>query len=413
MATQEYEVVVIGGGAAGMMAACVSGGEGKRTLLLEQNNKLGEKLRISGGGRCNILNAEENTRTLLENFGEASKFLFSPFSQFGMQETWEYFESQGLPLMVEERKRAFPQSESAEDVCTFFKQLLEKNKVEVRKNVTVTELVKRSNTITKIVTSKGDFVGNSVILATGGVSKPETGSTGDGFKWLAKLGHTVFEPRPTIVPLKVQEKWSRNLSGISLQDAVITFRRGKEKKFSVQGPILFTHFGLSGPTILNAAAKVQDYLYAGSVEARIDIFPNKTIGALDTELLDLFEQNKNKDARNALKELLPPGTVEVFLSRITDMTEDTKVHSITKEQRSELAHFLKQIPLTISGLMDPEHAVIADGGVDLTEIDTKTMHSKVLENVFIIGDLLHIRRPTGGYSLQLCWTTGYVAGKNA
>lgn len=413
MAQKHYDVVVIGGGAAGMMAACIAGSEGKKVLLLEQNKRLGEKLRISGGGRCNILNAEGDTRTLLSHFGDASKFLFSPFSQYGMQETWDFFESNGLPLKIEDRKRAFPQSESAEDVCSFFETLLQKHKVEVHKNTTVEELVKRSGAITCVRTSKGEFAGTSIILATGGVSRPETGATGDGFTWLTKLGHTVHNPQPTIVPLKVEEKWIRSLSGTSIPNAHITFTQGKQKKFSVRGPLLFTHFGLSGPTILNAAAKVQDLLHEGRVEAHIDLFPDETIGALNERILTLFEQHKNRTVVNALKEILPPGTSEVFTACITDLTQDTKVHSVTKEQRGELAHFLKKISLTIAGLMDPEHAVIADGGVDLTEIDTKTMRSKILKNVFITGDLLHIRRPTGGYSLQLCWTTGYVAGTHA
>lgn len=408
-----YDVIVVGGGASGMMAAVIAATRGKRVLLLEKNKKLGEKLRISGGGRCNILNAEEDTRELLSHFKEADKFLFSPFAQFGMKESREFFESNGLPIMVEENKRAFPASESAEDVCTFFEELLRKHKVEVRKKIEVKELVKRSGKITVVRADGQEFGAESIILATGGVSHPETGSTGDGFAWLESLGHTAHEPKPTIVPLKVQEKWIRNLSGNSADDAKITFYLGKEKKFSKRGRILFTHFGLSGPTILNSAAAVQDLLHEGVVNVRIDLFPDLDLGALDTKIQELFEENKNKNLSNVFKGVLPPGTHEVLATRFPKIDPEIKVHSVTKEQRKGIVEFLKGVPLVISGLMDPEKAVIADGGVPLTEVDMRTMKSLVVKNLFITGDLLNITRPTGGYSLQLCWTTGYVAGMNA
>ena len=407
-----YDVIVIGGGASGMMAAVIAGKRGKRVLLLEKNKHLGEKLRISGGGRCNILNTEEDTRKLLSHFGEADKFLFSPFAQFGMKETREFFESNGLPIMEEENNRAFPASESAEDVCKFFEDLLREYKVEVRKKIEVTELVKRSGKITRVRAGDQEFAAESIVLATGGVSHPETGSTGDGFKWLESLGHTAHEPKPTIVPLKVEQKWIRDLSGNSAPDAKITFLLGKEKKFSKRGRILFTHFGLSGPTILNSAAKVQDLLHEGIVNAHIDLFPDLDLGALDAKIQELFEANKNKNVANVFKGFLPAGTHDVLVTRFPNIDPEIKVHSVTKEQRKGMVEFLKSIPLVISGLMDPEKAVIADGGVPLTEIDTKTMRSKVIKNLFITGDLFNITRPTGGYSLQLCWTSGYIAGMN-
>ena len=407
-----YDVIVIGGGASGMMAAVVAGKRGKRVLLIEKNKRLGEKIRISGGGRCNILNTEEDTRKFLSNFGEADKFLFSPFAQFGVKETREFFESNGLPLMEEEHNRAFPKSESAEDVVHFFEKLLREYKVEVRKNIEVHELVKRSGRITRVRVGMHEFAAESIVLATGGVSHPETGSSGEGFEWLKKLGHDVQEPKPTVVPLKVEEKWIRNMSGNSLPDAKITFALGKERKFSVRGRILFTHFGLSGPTILNSAAKVQDLLHEGLVWAHIDIFPDIDLGALDVKVQEIFEANKNKNVRNVFKELLPPGTADVLAKRFPHIDEEIKVHSVTKEQRKGIVEFLKNVPLVISGLMEADRAVIADGGVPLSEIDTKTMKSKVIKNLFITGDLFNITRPTGGYSFQLCWTSGYVAGMN-
>lgn len=407
-----YDVIVIGGGASGMMAAVIAGKRGKRVLLIEKNKNLGDKLRISGGGRCNILNAEEDTRTLLSNFGEADKFLFSPFAQFGMKETREFFESNGLPLMVEEKNRAFPVSENAEDVCKFFEDLLRMYKVEVRKKLEVTELIKRSGRITQVRAGDQSFGAESIVLATGGVSRPETGSTGDGFKWLEELGHTAHEPKPTIVPLKVEQKWIRNLSGNSLPDAKITFALGKEVKFSKRGRLLLTHFGLSGPTILNSATQVADLLHEGVVNAYIDVFPDMDLGTLDAKIQELFEANKNKIVKNVFKDFLPPGTADVLATRFPGIDPEIKVHSVTKEQRKGMVDFLKKIPLVISGLMEPERAVIADGGVPLTEVDMKTMKSTIIKNLFITGDLFNITRPTGGYSFQLCWTTGYVAGMN-
>lgn len=408
-----YDVIVIGGGASGMMAAGTAAARGKRVLLIEKNKKLGEKLSISGGGRCNILNAEEDARTLLSFFGDAQKFLFSPFAIFGMKETWDFFESRGMPLMVEDRKRAFPQSESAPEVTKLLEEYVQEGKVEIRKNLPVIELVKRSGRITQVRTVNHAFGADSIILATGGTSHPETGSTGDALPWLEKLGHTVESPKLTVVPLKVQEKWMRPLLGISLPDAKIRFVQKGKTKFSERGRILMTHFGLSGPMILNLAARVDELLKEGVVTAYIDLFPDMNEKELDLHIQGLFEANKNKIIKNVLKDILPPGTSDVFLSRIKSLLPEEKVHSVTKEARKEMVEFFKNIPLTIPELMGEERAVVADGGIPLSEIDMKTMRSTVLKNLFITGDLLNITRPTGGYSLQLCWTTGYIAGKNA
>jgi predicted Rossmann fold flavoprotein len=408
-----YDVIVIGGGASGMMAALRASQGGKRVLLLEKNKKLGMKLSISGGGRCNITNAEEDERVLLSRYGTAHKFLYSAFSQFGMKDTFEFFESRGLPLVVEANKRAFPKSESAPHVVATFVNALMQAGVDVRTDVSVKKIVGRGGSIECVVTSAGDFSARSYILATGGVSHPETGSTGDGFSWLTDLGHTVVAPTPTLVPLKAKETWVKKIAGVSLPLAKITFTVNGEKKFSKTGPILFTHFGLSGPTILNSAGKVADLLHEGSVSARIDVFPGIDQGALDRQLTELFTLNKNKFLRNVLKEVLPQGTSETVLSLIPAIDPETKVHSVTKEDRRMLGVFLKNIPLTITELMGFDRAVVADGGLPLTEIDMKTMRSVKYENLFITGDLLHISRPSGGYSLQLCWTTGFVAGTHS
>ena len=395
-----------------MMAAGRAAETGKRVLLLEKNKKLGEKLAITGGGRCNITNAEEDERLFLSKYGDADKFLHTTFSQFCVKDTFSFFESRGLPLIVEAHKRAFPATERATDVVATLVKYLATGKVDVRTDVSVRHLVVVNKRIEKVQTSAGDFSAHTYILATGGVSHPETGSTGDGFSWLKELGHTIEKPTPTIVPLKVKERWVTQLAGISLPAMKITFFVNKERRFARSGPLLFTHFGISGPTILNSAGKVADLLHEGVVTAVIDVFPGVEQGALDRKLTEIFDANKNKLLKNVLKDIVPPGTADIFLSLLPNINPETKVHSVTKENRRQLAELLKRVPLTIIGLMGFDRAVVADGGLSLTEVDTRTMRSRKYENLSVTGDLLHITRPSGGYSLQLCWTTGFVAGSH-
>jgi predicted Rossmann fold flavoprotein len=415
--TQTYDVIVIGGGASGMMAAGRAAELGKRVLLIEKNKKLGAKLAISGGGRCNITNAERDEKKLLANYGKAEQFLYSPFALFGVDSTFEFFESRGLSLKVEANNRAFPISENAADVIEVLRQYMAKGNVEVHLNKTVTNFVGKAGTIQQVVVGKEVFSAETYVLATGGVSHPETGSTGDGFTWLEELGHTVQKPTPTIVPLAIKEKWLKELSGKTLEGAKITFYVSSDdsapkKQFSKTGNILLTHFGISGPTILNCAGKVADLLYEGVVTASIDTYPSLDIGTLDAKIVMIFDANKNKLLRNVCKEFVPSGMSEALLS-VLGIDTETKVHSVSKEDRRKLVELLKGIPLTISGLMGFDRAVVADGGVPLVEVNLKTMKSKIITNLCITGDLLNISRPSGGYSLQLCWTSGYIAGENA
>lgn len=408
-----YDVIVVGGGAAGMMAAGAAAARGKRVLLLEGNKRLGEKLRITGGGRCNITNAESNERTLLSHYGESEKYLYSAFAQFGVKDTFSFFEKRGLKLKVEARNRAFPVSEKATDVVRVLESYMKEGGVSVVTGAKGARLEYEEGRVTGVVAGKETYTAESYILATGGVSHPETGSTGDGFEWLRSLKHSVHEPTPTIVPLKVGEGWVKGLAGVTVPDAKITFYSNETKKFSRTGSILFTHFGISGPTILNAAGAVADLLHSGDVTARIDLYPIMDLGILDKHITEVFDANKNRLLRNTLKHLVPPGAVETFLSLIPELDPETKVHSVRKEERRALAELLKAIRLTITGLMGFERAVVADGGLSITEVDMRTMRSTKYENLYVVGDLLHITRPSGGYSLQLCWTTGYIAGQNA
>ncbi len=413
MNTEKFDVVVVGGGASGMMAAGRAAERGKRVLLLEKNEKLGEKLKISGGGRCNITNAEFDERVLLKNYGKAEQFLYSAFFQFGVKETFSFFESKGLSLVVQARKRAFPHTERALDVYNVLEKYIRAGKVTIKTNSPVTRVASDGSKIKSVIAGEREYKAQSYIFATGGVSHPETGSTGDGFGWLAQLGHTVSKPTPTIVPLAVAELWVKELAGVSLSFMKITFFVDGVKQFSETGKVLFTHFGISGPLILNIAYKVNDLLHKGIVTATIDVFPDTDLGSLDRRITALFDQNKNKMLKNIFKDIAPAGTSHSIVSLLKGSVDpNKKVHSITQEERKFIVHTLKALPLTITGLMGYDRAVIADGGVPLEEIDIKTMQSKKIENLYVIGDLLHINRPSGGYSLQLCWTTGYVAGSH-
>lgn len=409
--TETYDVIVIGGGASGMMAAGRAGERGKRVLLLEKNDVLGKKLSITGGGRCNITNAEFDTRVLLKNYGDAEDFLFSPFSQFGVQDTFDFFESRGLPLVVEERKRAFPKSLSAPDVTRTLEKYVKVNHVTVMTSVTVQGFVIQNGTIVAIQTNKGRFSAKSYVLATGGRSHAHTGSTGEGLGWVANLGHRVHESNPDIVPLLVREDWVKKQSGKSLTEMKITFGEGK-KRITRMGGILFTHFGISGPLILNAAREVKKLLKNGEVAAHIDLFPKVDTGELRKNVLTHFELHKNKVLKNILKEIVPAGMSEAVLAQLNHKLCETKVHSISREERHALVDIMKSLPLTITGTMGYEWAVVSDGGIDLHDVDTKTMASKIHPNLYFTGDVLHISRPSGGFSLQLCWTTGWVAGSS-
>ena len=408
-----YDVIVVGGGAAGMMAAGTAGALGKKVLLLEKNQKLGEKLAITGGGRCNITNAEEDVKTLLSKYGTAEQFLYSSFARFGVKDTFAFFEGRGLPIVVEANKRAFPKSQRARDVVEALREFLKENRVVVRTNAAVEEVVAMDGVIEHVIAGGRMHRGRAYIFATGGVSHPETGSTGEGFTWLQKLGHAVVKPTPTIVPLKTKEVWTRELSGVALKSVKLSFYSEGKRAFSSTGSVLFTHFGISGPTVLNAAGRVSDLLHTGPVTVSIDLAPDRDLGTLDRDLIALFEANKNKALKNVIREFYPAGVSEVFLSRVPNLDPDMQVNAVTKEGRRALVDLKKDIRLTITGLMGFDKAVVADGGVPLIEVDMRTMRSLKVPNLFLIGDLLHITRPSGGYSLQLCWTTGSIAGNNA
>ena len=411
---ENFDVIVVGGGPAGMMAAGHAAECGRRVLLLDKNRSLGRKLALTGGGRCNITNAEFDNRTFLSFFGDSAKFLFSPFARFGVRETFDFFEERGLPLFIsEDRKRAFPKSEKATDVTRVLEEYLEANDVTVKTGVTVKTLLIENDKLVGVQTNLGPIHAESVVLATGGISYRETGSTGDGFNWLREIGHSMVEASPDIVPLRVKEQWVKDLSGSSLEEMRITFTAANGDRVIRQGKLLFTHFGLSGPLILNSANEVKQLLKHGPVAAAIDLFPKQELPEVNRRILEAFDENKNKLVRNVLRQVVPTGMARALTSHLPLELLDKKVNAVTQEERKALAQTAKALPLTVTGTMGYDWAVVCDGGVPLTEVDTRTMASRIYPNLFITGDLLHISRPSGGFSLQLCWTSGYVAGENA
>ena len=409
---KEYDVAVIGGGPAGLMAAAEAAQSGAEVILLEKNDAPGKKLSITGGGRCNITNAEYDTRELLKHFGDAEKFLYSPFAQFGVKETFSFFEKHKLPIVVEARKRAFPKSQSASDVLNTLIKHAQRSGVQITTGVSAKRFIKKDTKVVAVETSQGKIFAKRFIIATGGLSAPSTGSTGDGIRMLGELGHTIHKPNPNLVPLKTNEKWVHRISGVSLSFMTIRFKQNGKTHIKKTGKILFTHFGVSGPLIINTSGEVRKLLERGPVLAAIDLFPDTEFNDLDKRLIKLFEKNKNKQIKNVLSEILPHKLSDVILFILDPHFGNTPVHSVFKEERNKIVHIMKELVFPITGTMGLDRAIVADGGVDLKEVNFKTMQSKLYENLHLVGDVLNITRPSGGYSLQLCWTTGYVAGKS-
>lgn len=407
---KQYDVIVIGGGPAGMMAAGTAGARGKRVLLIEKNKRLGEKLRITGGGRCNVTNDERDLRKLLARYGKVEQFLYSSFTEFGVADTFDFFTSRGLPLVVEANNRAFPHTYNASDVERVMEEYCKAGGVDVLLGAPVERVIIEEDCVAGVVAKGKTYLCKSLVLATGGASHPETGSTGDGFRFLSDAGHAIVSPTPSIVPIAVKDAWIKSLAGVSIDEMKITFFVDGKKAFLKKGKILCTHFGLSGPLILNSAKQVGDLLHEGEVTAAIDVYPSLDNGSLEKLILGHFDTHKNKVLKNILKEFVPPGTSTAILSLLPESLAETKVHSVTRDERKILVTTLKSLPVSVKGLMGFDRAVVADGGLPLEELDTRTMGSKKIPNLFVTGDLLHINRPSGGFSLQLCWTTGYVAG---
>lgn len=408
-----YDVVVIGGGPSGMMAAARAAELGARVALLEKNDTLGKKLLITGGGRCNVTNAEFDTRTFLAKFKHSDKFLFSAFSQWSVKETLDFFHARGMPTKVEAENRVFPQSDSARSVWNVMVRCLKEQGVEVISRAPAAGFVKKGDMLEAVQLQDGrEFRAAAFVLATGGKSRPETGSTGEGFMWLKKLGHTVVDTNAALVPLAVKDAWVKKLQGVSVPRANITILQNGVKQGMREGKILFTHFGVSGPAILNISRDVGELLKYGEVVLALDLFPKEDHAQLDARLQHIFKENSNKKFKNSLAALLPAALAGALVA-LSGIGPDTPCNSISKTQRRALGTLLKYLPMRVEKLLGLKKAVVSSGGVALEEVDFKIMRSRKISNLYLVGDILNIDRPSGGYSLQLCWTTGFVAGSAA
>jgi len=413
----EFDVAVIGGGPAGLLAAGKAAESGAEVILIEKNQKPGRKLILTGKGRCNITNAEFNLRKLVENYGKNGQFLFHAFSVFGPKEVIDFFEKSGLKTKIERGNRVFPLSDRAEDVLKTLVDYSRKNKVSILRGSEVITISCQNHKIEKITVRtnnrKEEIEANNYIFCTGGKSYPSTGSTGDGFNWAKSLGHHIEKLSPALVPIRVKESWIKDLLGLSLKNVEISVKTGDKKQFSEFGECLFAHFGLSGPIILDISKRVGKLLVnKEKVKMSLDLKPALDFLKLDERVQRDFKKYRNKSFKNCLNDLLPRKLIPVIL-KLSGINQMKKVNDISKEERQGLVKLLKNLEMTATGLMGFNFAIVTGGGISLKEIDDKTMRSKIVDNLFFAGEIIDVDGPTGGYNLQICWSTAYLAGENA
>jgi predicted Rossmann fold flavoprotein len=407
-----YDLIVIGGGPAGMMAAGRAAENGARVLLLEKNDRLGVKLVITGKGRCNITNDEFTTKNLVELFGKKGRFLFSALNKFGNKDIINFFESRGVATKVERGYRVFPVSDSSMDVLAVLKDYLSKHKVKIKYKTNIKSIITKDNLIIKIVLAdKSELEAKKYVIATGGKSYPMTGASGDAYKWLQKMGHTIVEPIASLTPILIKEKLVKELEGLSLKNVAINIYQNNKKIDSRFGEALFTGDGMSGPIILDMSKNIGLALKKGDVRLAIDYKPKLDFKVLDKRLQNDFAKSNNKLFRNSLGELLPKKLIPLIIE-LSEIDPDKKANAITKEERKKLLHLLKNFELNIKSLYGFNKAIVTSGGVSLKEVDPGTMQSKIIKNLYLAGEILDLDGPTGGYNLQSCWSTAHAAGEN-
>lgn len=407
------KVIVIGGGPAGMMAAYAAAESGHAVTLLEQNEKLGKKLFITGKGRCNLTNASDMEQ-LFANVVSNRKFLYSAFYSYDNEQAISFFESHGMPTKTERGNRVFPVSDHSSDVIAALSAALRGQHVEVLLHTKVKRLLLEKREEEKRVTGveladHTKMHADAVIVATGGISYPSTGATGDGYRMAEESGHKMVSPTPALVPMETKEPWVRDLQGLSLRNVRMSVTRGKKKLYEDFGEMLFTHFGVSGPLVLSASGCIPAKAFDQELSMTIDLKPALDVEQLDHRILREFDEMKNKQFKNSLGHLLPAKMIPIMIA-LSGIDPDTKVNEISREQRQNLLHLFKNMPLTITGLRDFKEAIITKGGVSVKDINPSTMESKLVQGLYFCGEVLDLDALTGGYNLQIAWSTGHLAG---
>lgn len=406
----KYDVVVIGGGPAGMMAAGRAGEFGARVVLVEKNASLGKKLLICGKGRCNLTNNLFELKEMISCYGINGKFLFSSFYKFGPDELINFFKEKGLETKTEKNGRVFPCSDKSVDVLNVMINYLSSSNVEVRMSANVKKIILNGLMIEKIILDNGEEIfADKFILSTGGKAYPVTGSTGDAYAWLMKLGHKIVKPFPALSPVILNEEFIKDLEGVSLKDVRVSVYKKNKKVDSRIGDVIFTAEGISGPAILDMSKIIGQNL-PDEVELRIDFSPLRDVEDLVKNIQENFDKNPNKAIKNILSDFFPQKLMLIFIKYL-EIDADRKANSILKPERTEIVRLFKEFRLKVKGLAGFDKAMITSGGVDLKEVDPKTMLSKIISNLFLAGEVLDIDGPTGGYNLQVCWSTGYAAGE--
>ncbi|WP_283690644.1 NAD(P)/FAD-dependent oxidoreductase [Clostridium perfringens] len=403
------KVIVIGAGPAGMMAA-ISAAENHEVILLEGNERIGKKLFITGKGRCNVTNAKDISE-FFDFIPGNPHFLYSALYTYTNIDVMNFFENAGVKLKVERGSRVFPNSDKSSDIISGLSRGLNEALVDLRLHSKVKDVIFNNNKIEAVILENGSKVkGDYFIITTGGKSYPLTGSTGIGFDLAKKMGHTIVEPKPSLVPIEIEESWVRELQGLSLRNIELKIKNKKNSKvvYSGQGEMLFTHFGISGPLVLSGSRFIKD---GERFEISLDLKPALEEKQLDLRIQKDFKKNLNKDFKNSLDELLPKKLIPVIIE-LSKIYENKKVNSITKEERRTLLNLLKNLTFTVKGLRDIAEAIVTAGGVSTKEIDPSTMQSKIVDNLYFAGEVIDVDAFTGGYNVQIALSTGYLAGKS-
>ncbi len=406
------DVIVVGGGASGLFAAGMSAMMGKKTLLIEKMSRTGRKILVTGKGRCNVTN-NCDIQTVMNNTISNPKFLYSALDGFAPQDTMDFFERLGVPLKTERGNRVFPVSDRAMDIADALLSFCKQNGVKVLTDTAVTELLCENNEVTGVKTASGhSFNASSVIIATGGMSYSKTGSTGDGYKLAKSVGHSVIPPRPSLVGLKTKETDAKEMQGLSLKNTALVLKNNKTNKilYRDMGEMLFTHFGVSGPMVLSASAYVTQHVSDYSIE--LDLKPALSLEKLNERISRDFEQNINKDIANSLGALLPRAMIPVVINR-AGIDPRKKVNQITRQERQALCETVKSLCFNIAGREDIETAIITAGGISTAEISPKTMESKLVKGLYFTGEVIDVDACTGGFNLQIAFSTAYAAAMNA